>query len=188
MVATGFTTKTGLTSDPTAFLQPETIPTAVPPQAPVESPAEESRRLVADPTPVEQVWEPTPEERQQFVSLLTCGKKSKVIDVMGHSVGIESLNTDDDLHVGVFTKEYLGTEAYARAVQLANSAAAIRTIDGSLVYTPLSPNETKNAIFDAKVEKLSQYHPAVITEIYREVLLLDSEFVKLAIKLGKLKG
>lgn len=185
MVATGFTQHTGLTSDPTAqFLAPPQESSG-----PIQvEPTEESRRLVSTPVPSEEIWEPDNEERAQFASLMTVGIKTKVIDCMGHSVGISSLTVDDDLSIGIFTKDYLGTEAYARAIQLATCAAGVRTIDGRMLYAPLSPDEPAEAIFHGKLEKLRKYHTSVIMEIYPHILNLDADFARLAIKLGKLKG
>jgi hypothetical protein len=182
-------TKQRLTSEPPPFIPPQEIP-ELPPTA-AEMPLEEfteTRRLVGAPLEDDGAFTPTEDERAQFVSLMTCGKKTKVIDVMGHSVGIESLNVDDDLRVGMFTKEYLGSEAHARAVHVATAAAGIRTVDGRLLYTALSEDETPESIFQSKVNKLLKWYPVAITEVYREVLNLDVEFVELALKLGKLKG
>jgi hypothetical protein len=183
-------TKQRLTAEPPPFIPPQEIPDLPPTAAemPLEEEFTETRRLVGGPVEDEGVFTPTDDERAQFVSLMTCGKKTKVIDVMGHSVGIESLNVDDDLRVGMFTKDFLGSDAYSRSIQVATCAAGIRTIDGRLFYTALSEDETTESIFAAKVTKLLKYRPVVITEIYREVLNLDVEFVELALKLGKLKG
>ena len=56
------------------------------------------------------------------------------------------------------------------------------------LYQALSTDESTNAIFQIKVDKLANYYPIVITEIYREILNLDAEFADLALRLGKLKG
>lgn len=189
-------TKQRLTAEPPPFIAPQEIPeptvTTLPPEV-LEEMREagelgETRRLVGGAGTDENVFEATDEERMEFVSLMTCGKRSKVIDVLGHSVGIESLNVDDDLRIGMFTKDFVGSDAYSRAVHVATAAAAIRTVDGRLLYTPLSMDETPEAIHHAKVQKLLKWYPVSITEIYREVLNLDAEFVELAVRLGKLKG
>ena len=67
---------------------------------------EENRRVVGEVEEAEKVTKLTDEERMLFVSLVTCGKRSKIIEVLGHSVGIESLNSEDDLRIGLYTKEY----------------------------------------------------------------------------------
>ena len=64
----------------------------------------------------------------------------------------------------------------------------LRTVDGRMLYTPLSQDESPESIFAAKVAKLLKWYPVSITEIYREILNLDAEFGALAQALGKLKG
>jgi hypothetical protein len=175
-----------LTTEPPPFIEPsKSIPTPVPQTPPEEM--EETRRLVDGPVE-EDVYSPTPEERAQFATLLACGKRSKKIDVLGHEVAIESLNVDDDLRIGLYTRPYRDSDAYARAIHIGTCAAGIRSVDGRLLYTPLSSDETSESIFDHKVEKLLKFYPVSVTEIYREILNLDAEFAELAIKLKKLTG
>jgi hypothetical protein len=182
-------TKQRLSAEPPPFLEPQEVPNPTPPPPPTLSEEfTETRRVVGEPLKGEEIFTPTDEERKQFITLMSCGKRTKVIDVLGHSVGIESLNVDDDLRIGLFTKEYRESDAYARAVHIGTCAAGIRTVDGRLLYTPLSPDETSESIFAAKVDRLLKYYPVSITEIYREILNLDAEFGELALKLGKLKG
>lgn len=192
MVATGFTQYTTVpeASSGLNFIPPQAVPNAR--AITVQPPQGESRRLVGEPVAdapngrdEQVVWSPEPNERAQFATLLTCGKSSKVVDVMGHAVGIESLNVDDDLFIGTFTKDYLGTEAYARAVQLATCAAGVRTVDGTLLYQSLSPSEPRETAFKVRLETLRQYHSSVIMGIYPHILGLDVEFGALLEKLGK---
>ena len=153
----------------------------------VES-GEESRRVVGELEQEEKVTDLTDEERAQFVILMNCGKRTKTIEVLGHKVGIESLNNDDDLRIGLYTKDFRDSDAYARAVHIGTCAAGIRTIDDRPLYQVISSDESPESIFRAKVEKLLKFYPIAITEIYREILKLDVEFAELAQKLGKLKG
>jgi hypothetical protein len=182
MVATNFTTATGLTADPGAYMPSQDIP-AAPPEEFVET-----RRLVGEAVQTEQIWEPSEEERDQFATFLNVGKQTKTITVMGHKVGIESLNIDDNLRIGTFTKDYLGTEAYAEAVRVATCAAAIRTVDGRPLYLPFSQDESPESIFEARLELLKRAHTSIVMETYPHILNLDVKFAELAIKLGKLKG
>ena len=196
-----------LTADPTSLLPspdapgmgPVAVTPAPPPPGGYEGfqgaaetpgptvPEEETRRLVSD-TQGEDITELSDEDRHAFDSLLTCGKRTKTIEVMGHKVTIESLNVDDDLRIGLWTKDYRDSDAYARAIQVATCAAGVRAINNRPLYQSLSSDESTNAIFQIKADKLSGYYPIVITEIYRAILDLDAEFADLAIKLGKLKG
>ena len=128
------------------------------------------------------------EERKWFDTLLTVGRRSKTISVFGHEVVIQNLNTDDDLRIGLACKEFQGAvPADARAYQVATCAAGIRSIDGQPLYQPLGETDPQE-MFDQKMARLRQYYPVVITQIYREILALDGEFIELAQKLGKLVG
>ena len=136
----------------------------------------------------EELTELTDEERLWFSTLMTVGRRAKTIEVMGHTVVIQNLNTDDDLRVGLFCREFQGAPpADQRSYQLAVCAAGIRTINGLPVYQPISEVSADEA-FTARVDRLRKYYPVVITRIYREILALDGEFVELAQKLGKLEG
>lgn len=151
-------------------------------------PNDDQSRIVVGTSASEQITELTDEERALFATLMGTGRMSKTLDVMGHEVVVETLNTDDDLRVGLFAKPYLGTEAHERAWQVGTCAAGVRLIGGRPLYTTLSAEEGTEAIFDAKVTKLLKFYPIVVTEMYRAILSLDLEFAELATKLGKLKG
>jgi len=156
----------------------------VPP--PVPQPGAEEQEP-PQPPEEEQVTELTDEELGLFRQLMTVGQRSKTIDVMGHSVTIQNLRVCDEMLIGLHTKPYDDTKAAARAFQLGVCAAGIRAIDGQPLYQPLAP-ATDEEIFSKKVEILRDYYPVVISQIYRAIMDLDTEFVELAIKLGKVKG
>lgn len=65
----------------------------------------------------EEVTELTDEERVLFQSLMTVGRRSKSIDVMGHTVVIQSLRVADDLRIGLWCKKYEETRGFQRAYQ-----------------------------------------------------------------------
>lgn len=158
------------------------------PDEPVVVATEEDRQKVED-APAEVVTELTDEERVWFTTLLTCGRRHKIITVMGdHKVAIQTLNSDDDLRIGLYTKDFKDSDAYPRAYQIAVCAAGIRTIDNRPLYQPISEEEDDGAVFAEKVSRMSKFYPVVITEIYRAIMDLDNEFAELARKLGKLSG
>jgi hypothetical protein len=182
-----------ITSEPPPLVGP--IPTLGPPSAAAQqgsfmAPPEEyqeTRRLVGDAVE-DKVTTLSDEHRFAFTTLLVCGKGQATVDVLGHTVTLENLNTDDDLRVGLFCKPYVGSEAYERAFQLATCAAGVRTIGGRAVYEPMEEEPSPESVFAEKAAKLGRYRPVVITEIYRAILGIDVDFVELATKLGKLKG
>lgn len=189
-----------LTADPPPVIDQQAPPVNAPPGLnpqgsfmaepepfPQEFPGGGDRVLVGD-SASEKVNTLSDEKRALFATLMVCGRMSKTLDIMGHEVVVETLNTDDDLRVGLFAKPYVGSEAHERAWQIGTCAAGVRSIGGRPVYNALSTEEGPEAIFDAKVSKLLKYYPIVVTEMYRAILGLDVEFAELATELGKLKG
>ncbi|AON96891.1 tail assembly chaperone [Mycobacterium phage Tonenili] len=136
-----------------------------------------------------EVTELTDEERSSFVSLLTCGRHSKKITVMGHSVVIHTLKTGDEMRVGLFTKKYLESQmGFQRAYQVAVCAAGIREIQGQPLFRSLREVTDEDEIFDKNVEAVMELYPIVVTQIYQAIMDLEREYAQLAIKLGKLSG
>jgi hypothetical protein len=133
----------------------------------------------------ESATELTKEERDWFRSLLTCGRRYKTINVMDHSIQIQTLTIADELRIGLFCKDYKDSQADYRAYQLAVCSAAIRSIDGISLYQSLIEKPDDDAVFTEKANKLKEYYPVVISEIYKQVVELDAEFKELADKLGK---
>jgi len=150
--------------------------------------ADQSPEDAAEVPESEEVTELSLEERLLFSQLLTVGQRTKTIDVMGHTVVIQSLRVSDELRIGLYCKAHEGSEMKHRAFQLGVCAAGIKTVDGKPLYQAFSMNETDDEVFDKTVAALSAYYPVVLTRIYREIMALDQEFVELATKLGKLSG
>jgi len=156
----------------------------------------EQRRIVGELVEVDpledqdsDVTELTSEERRDFASLLTCGRRSKKISVMGHSVVIQTLKTGDEMRVGLFTKKYLESQlGFQRAYQVAVVAAGVREIQGKPLFKELREVTNEDEIFDKNVEAVLEYYPIVVTQIYQAIMDLEREYAELAIKLGKLKG
>ena len=123
-----------------------------------------------------------------FASLMTCGRRTKVAHILDHTVVVQTLCGDDDLRIGLYVKEYVGSMGEQRAYQIAVAAAGIRTIDGQPLVQSLFAEADNDALFDQKVAKVAQMYPTVINRIYRAVMDAEKEFVELATKLGKLDG
>lgn len=173
---------------------------AVDPELAPPTPFVEDRRIVADETAavVEdeiaapekvEVTELTAEERRDFASLMTCGRRSKTITVMGHPVVIQTLNTADEMRIGLFTKKYSDTQlGFQRAYQVAVCAAGIREVQGSPLFRDLREITSEDEIFDKSVTAVQEFYPVVVSQIYQAIMDLEREFAELAIKLGKLPG
>lgn len=169
-------------------------PAVEPGLTPPTPPTGETRRVVGDPieddveTPPP-VTELTDAERRDFASLLTCGRRSKTITVMGHPVVIQTLTTADEMRIGLFTKAYTDTQlGFQRAYQVGVCAAGIREVQGKPLFSSLREITSDDEIFDKSVEAVQEFYPIVVTQVYQAIMDLEREFAELAIKLGKLSG
>jgi len=153
----------------------------------------EDRRIVgelieAEPDPEDDVTVLTNEERRDFSMLLTIGRRTKKVTVMDHTVNIRTLKTADEMRIGLYTKEYLDSQGFSRAYQVGVCAAGVINIDGLPLYTPISEKESEDEIFLKTCEKVKEYYPIVISQIYDAIIALEREFADLALKLGKIPG
>jgi len=170
-------------------------PAIEPGLAPPEMPTQQTRRIVGElieePEQREEpeVTELTEQERRDFSSLMTCGRRYKTISVMGHTVKIQTLKTGDEMRIGLFTKKYLDSQlGFQRAYQSAVCAAGICEVQGKPLFQSLSPVTDEDEIFAKNLEEIQKYYPIVVTQIFDEIIKLEREFAELAIKLGKLSG
>lgn len=151
------------------------------------------RKVVGDPvaedsSSSEGSVELTDQEREWLRTLITVGRRERVVDILGHEVHIQSLKCTDELRIGLYTKPYTGTDFYARAYQVGTVAAGVKLIDGKpLVPQPLSAAGTASQ-FTEKAKIVEEFYPLTVSLIYEAVRGLDGEFVKLMEKLGKLDG
>ena len=165
-------------------------PDIVPPDAP------EDRRVVGDVTEddakesVPVVTELTAEERGDFASLLTVGRRTKKLTIMDHQVVVQTLKTSDEMRIGLYTKPYLESQGFSRAYQVAVCASGILEVDGKPLWRSLSESDNKDPdeVFRRSVNVVSEYYPIVISQVYQAIMDLEREFAELAIKLGKLPG
>jgi hypothetical protein len=173
------------------------IETDAPPRDPAIDPdiepprPSDTRRVVGEliePEKPDNVLELTAQERMDFAKLLTIGRRTKEVTVMDHPVTIRTLTTADEMRIGLYTKEYLDSQGFSRAYQVGTCAAGIIDIDGAPLYNPLSDKESAAVIFAKNADKVSEYYPIVVSQIYDAIISLEREFADLAIKLGKIKG
>lgn len=159
------------------------------PQAPRDKPVPDEVEEQASPSPEEEETTTlSDDERAQFKTLLTIGRVTKEVDVLGHPVLMKTMTVSDELMVGLETEKYRKSEAFARAYQSAVVAASVISIDGEPVYTPISAEESDTEVFTKRLKKIHALYPIVVSEIYRHYMEVEKEFAQLAQKLGKLQG
>lgn len=168
---------------------PEVDPDIVPPPPPSSPPVDRVRvgELVTEEIPDPEVTTLTPAERLDLTNLMTIGRRTKKISVMDHPVTIRTLMSADEIRIGLHTKQYLETQAFARAYQVAVCACGIVDVDNVPLFQSLEIVD-EQVIFDKNVDKLSNYYPLVIDRMYKAIRDLEREYADLLDKMGKLDG
>lgn len=160
-------------------------PTAPDPDALLEKRRAEVKEAAAKAEKAEPVL--TPEEEDETVDLINAGKKDVVFDLFNRRIHLRTLTIEEELKVSEITKQYLQTDGYPRAYRTAIVAAAIRTIDGELLFNPISEADFDQMIAK-KFQKLLDYYPLAVDQIYARYRDLELELLALVEKLGKSSG
>jgi hypothetical protein len=126
---------------------PPLPPPYVPPteSGPIRVDGDEQSRVVGE---LDGADELSPEEALTFSSLLTCGRRSKTVTIYDHPVVVQTLSADDDLRIGLYAKEYVGSLGEQRAYQVGVAAAGIRSIDGQPFVKGVFEKRDEDAMFD----------------------------------------
>lgn len=129
----------------------------------------------------------TDEEEDEVVDLINAGRKERFVEVFTRRIHLRTLTIEEELKVSEITKPYIGSDGYPRAYRTAVVAAAIRTIDGELLFSPISEAEFDQIIFK-KFEKLLNYYPLAVDQIFARYQEMEKELFELVQKLGKSSG
>jgi hypothetical protein len=129
----------------------------------------------------------TAEEEEEAVDLINAGRKESFPVIFGRKIHLRTLTIEEELKVSEITKQYIGSDGYPRAYRTAVVAAAIRTIDGKLLFNPIADFEFEQVIAK-KFEKLLTYYPLGIDQIYSKYRDMELELLAFVEKLGKSSG
>lgn len=159
------------------------------------APPGQTRRRVDDDVPEQYATEAEPEEvpetvltdeeRAQFRTLLTIGKRTKKITVFDHPIVIRSLTCDDEIRIGLYVKDHRESTAFPRVYQCATVAAAIKSVDGKSWENVLEANPDPEVVFRHKYEQVVALNPLVVQAVYEKVTEMELEFAELMEKVGK---
>lgn len=138
-------------------------------------------KAAADPPPL------TVEEEDEVVDLCNVGRKQSWPVIFGRKIHLRTLTIDEELKVSEITRPYIGSDGYPRAYRTAVTAAAIRSIDGKLLFNPISAEDFEN-IIEKKFEVLLSYYPLGVDQIYGRYREMELELLALVEKLGKSSG
>lgn len=128
----------------------------------------------------------TPEESEDFTNLLVVGRVSQTFNILGHEVELRTLSTEEDLAVGMITKDYIGTDSYNRAYKTTIIAAALRRIDEEHMPEILAPGDTALELLRLRFKKVVKYYPIVLDEMYARFTELEKQLLPVVSRLGKL--
>jgi len=129
----------------------------------------------------------TIEEEDEVVDLLQAGRKERVIEIFGRTLHLRTLTIAEELKVSEITKPYIGSDGWGRAYRTAVVAAAIRTMDGKLLFNPISETEVDQIIVK-KFEKLLDWFPLGVDQVYAQYREMELELLAFVEKLGKSSG
>lgn len=129
----------------------------------------------------------TEAEEDEVVDLVYAGRKETHFELFGRMIHLRTLTIEEELKVAEVTKPWLQTDGYPRAYRTAVVAAAIRTIDGKLLFNPLSESDF-DQIVRKKFEKLLNYYPLGVDQIYARYYEMERELLVFVEKLGKSSG
>jgi len=129
----------------------------------------------------------TEDEEIETIDLVHAGRKECFPTIFGRKIHLRTLTIAEELKVSEITKHYVGTDGWGRAYRTAVVAAAIRKIDGKLLFDPISENEYREIIVK-KYEILLDYYPLAVDQIYARYRDMELELLALVEKLGKSEG
>lgn len=151
-----------------------------------ESPSSE---VIATHTIIEEEEFFTEEESDSFKALSTVGRLRKTFKIFGHTIEIATLTVAEDLQIGLALKKYAESHAFSRAFKLYTSAAAVKSIDGKPLVQTIAPFQaTDIESVELKVERLMNYYPVVIDEIFLQLNELEQRLGPVLSRLGKTSG
>lgn len=133
-----------------------------------------------DPEEVEKITFTESEESLLKTHLLN-GSRTKVVEVLGHSILLRTISVREELEVISLIKEWEDTRGFSKAFKTAVLAASIVTIDGEPLYTPFSTEE--KATLPKKFEKVGKFYPLFVNKIYEGFRELEEDTDKLLQKL-----
>lgn len=129
----------------------------------------------------------TPEEEDDTVELIYAGRKERYFTLFQRRIHLRTLTIAEELKVSEITKAFMGSDGYPRAYRTAVVAAAIRSIDGKLLFNPITEGEF-DQIIAKKFELLIEYYPLAVDQIFAEYREMELELLSLVEKLGKSLG
>ncbi len=127
-----------------------------------------------------------PRWRSEFEGLLFLGALKSTFRLWGHTFVIRTLTTEDMAEIALLVKPYEGTRASVTAYQAAVVAAAILSVDGQPLPTPIVMGEAPLELRYKYVS--SKWYPPIREAIYEKVLEQEITVREVLAEMGKAFG
>lgn len=180
-----------------ASTEPDQEPEPGPPQAPADLPADADLPQPADddsgaddraaPPP-----EPVPEFdarwREEFTGLLYLGALSSEFTWLGHHFVVRTLTTGELAEVALAAKRYEGTDGAYKAYQAAVVAAAVVSVDGQAMPSPLTTDPRDTPFLNRYRYVMRSWYPPVLDAVYQRYFDLEIKVREVIEAMGNRSG
>jgi len=121
--------------------------------------------------------------------LLYLGALSKEVSIGSHRIVIRTLKAGEELACAQIVRDYDGGLASVRAHNIAKAAAAIESVDGRPIATPLGPGDTLKVVRE-KFDYISDnwYYPVIDILVIENMELLARQAAAIEEYRGKLQA
>jgi hypothetical protein len=101
---------------------------------------------------------------EEFSNSLELAKRTKTEQVLGHTVVFSSLSARDVIEAGLWAKTWMGSEYYATALELAQLAASVDSLDGEVLWAEL--NQNRRQTIEMKASKIWEWPPIFLHAVF----------------------
>jgi hypothetical protein len=131
------------------------------------------------------IGEADPRWKIDYHGLLFTGALRGYFRYLGHRIDIRTLRSSDELILGLLTREYSDTVAYARAHAQGIAALAVEAVDGKPMPVPLGENGDSYAWARDRYAYAGRWYPFVIDAVFERYLELEQRARAVLDELGK---
>lgn len=125
---------------------------------------------------MDSVLEFPPDVADDITGLLYLGQLTKEVHWGGHTFLLRTLRMQEELAIGLLTKEYESTFALGRAIAAATVGAALEELDGVEFVAALGPDVLSRV--KSKYDHVRQWFWPVIEKLYQEYLDLQKKQIE----------
>lgn len=124
--------------------------------------------------------------REALTGLLFLGYLEDKFEWLGHDFVIRTRTTGEQIQCGIIAREAIGTRTEGKALSTAAVAAAVVSVDGMALITPVEMG--KEPSLRERHEKVLKWYPPVIDKVYDRLYALESEARAVVDAMGEAYG